>query len=97
MDADPYWVRAWPSALALASTVLDSPELVRGKRVADLGAGLGVAGIAAALAGAPAGHGIAAALAGAPALNAVRLLCGTKCAQKAVIQDKWQHYELGWA
>ncbi|KAF5830761.1 hypothetical protein DUNSADRAFT_14081 [Dunaliella salina] len=52
LTADPYWVRAWPSALALASTVLDYPELVRGKRVADLGAGLGVAGIAAALAGA---------------------------------------------
>jgi len=51
MDADPYWVRAWPSALALATAVLDSPDIVRGKRVADLGAGLGVAGIAAALAG----------------------------------------------
>jgi hypothetical protein len=52
LDSDPYWTRAWPSAIALATTILSRPDLVRGKRVADLGAGLGVAGIAAALAGA---------------------------------------------
>ncbi|KAG2488612.1 hypothetical protein HYH03_012929 [Edaphochlamys debaryana] len=52
MDADPYWARAWPSAIALAATLLRRPELVRGKVVADLGAGLGLAGLAAALAGA---------------------------------------------
>ncbi|GFH15915.1 uncharacterized protein HaLaN_12240, partial [Haematococcus lacustris] len=51
-DGDPYWTRAWPSAIALASALLARPHLVRGKRVADLGSGLGVAGIAAALAGA---------------------------------------------
>jgi predicted nicotinamide N-methyase len=50
-DADPYWTRVWPSAVALASEVLRRPELVAGKRVCDLGCGLGVAGIAAALAG----------------------------------------------
>lgn len=44
--------RAWPSALALAAQLLRRPELVAGRRVADLGAGLGVAGMAAALAGA---------------------------------------------
>lgn len=52
MDADPYWCRTWPSAVALASELLARPELVRGKRVADLGCGLGLAGIAAACAGA---------------------------------------------
>jgi predicted RNA methylase len=39
MDSDPYWTRAWASAIALATTILSRPELVRGKRVADLGAG----------------------------------------------------------
>ena len=29
MDADPYWTRAWPSAIALAATLLRRPELVR--------------------------------------------------------------------
>ncbi|KAF8060503.1 Mettl20 [Scenedesmus sp. PABB004] len=52
VDGDPYWCRVWPSAIALASQLLARPALVAGKRVADLGAGLGVAGIAAALAGA---------------------------------------------
>lgn len=51
-DGDPYWTRVWPSAVALAHQLLKRPELVRGCSVADLGAGLGVAGLAAALAGA---------------------------------------------
>jgi predicted nicotinamide N-methyase len=51
-DGDPYWARVWPSAVALAECLLARPELVRGKRVADVGAGLGVGGLAAALAGA---------------------------------------------
>ncbi|CAG9464209.1 unnamed protein product [Pedinophyceae sp. YPF-701] len=51
-DRDPYWARPWPSAVALASVILQRPELVAGKRVLDLGCGLGVAGLAAARAGA---------------------------------------------
>ncbi|GIL85982.1 hypothetical protein Vretimale_9023 [Volvox reticuliferus] len=52
LDSDPYWTRAWPSAIALAATLMQRPELVAGKVVADLGAGLGLAGMAAAMAGA---------------------------------------------
>ncbi|MBJ3777789.1 methyltransferase [Acuticoccus sp. 2012] len=48
----PFWAFAWAGGQALARYVLDAPELVRGKRVLDLGAGGGIAGIAAALCGA---------------------------------------------
>jgi len=51
-DRDPYWTCPWPSSIALAQELLQRPELVRGLRVADLGCGLGLAGVAAALAGA---------------------------------------------
>jgi hypothetical protein len=50
--ADPYWARPWPSAVALAQELLRRPDLVAGRRVCEVGAGLGVATIAAALAGA---------------------------------------------
>src|SRR5689334_21775933 len=46
----PYWADVWPSGLALAGAVA---ELVRpGERAVELGCGLGIASIAAALAGA---------------------------------------------
>jgi len=48
----PYWATAWVGGQALARYVLDHPETVRGLRVLDLAAGCGLAGIAAALAGA---------------------------------------------
>jgi predicted nicotinamide N-methyase len=48
----PYWAFCWGAGQALARYVLDHPELVRGKHVIDFGAGSGVAGIGAALAGA---------------------------------------------
>jgi predicted nicotinamide N-methyase len=48
----PYWAFCWASGQALARHVLDHPELVRGKRVVDFGAGSGVVAIAAAHAGA---------------------------------------------
>jgi len=47
-----FWAFAWAGGQALARYVLDNPELVAGKRVLDFGAGSGLAGIAAALAGA---------------------------------------------
>ncbi|KAK9815198.1 hypothetical protein WJX73_010736 [Symbiochloris irregularis] len=49
---DPYWCRAWPSAVALAELIFKHPTLVKGKEVLELGCGLGIAGLAAALAGA---------------------------------------------
>jgi predicted nicotinamide N-methyase len=48
----PYWAFAWPGGQALARYVLDHRAAVRGKRVIDVGAGSGLAAIAAAMAGA---------------------------------------------
>jgi predicted nicotinamide N-methyase len=50
----PYWAFAWPGSQVLARRVLDAPEAVRGRRVVDFAAGCGLAGIAAARAGAAA-------------------------------------------
>lgn len=52
MAAPPYWAFCWGSGAVLARWLFDHPELVRGKRVLDFGAGSGVAAVAAALAGA---------------------------------------------
>jgi predicted nicotinamide N-methyase len=38
----PYWALLWPSGLALAEALLASPETARGRRVLELGCGLGV-------------------------------------------------------
>ncbi|MEI4274136.1 50S ribosomal protein L11 methyltransferase [Klenkia sp. LSe6-5] len=51
-EASPFWAAAWVGGQALARHVLDHPELVAGRTVLDLGAGSGLVGIAAALAGA---------------------------------------------
>jgi predicted nicotinamide N-methyase len=48
----PYWAWAWAGGQALARHVLDHPELVRGRRVVDIGCGGAIEAIAAALAGA---------------------------------------------
>ncbi|HEY6877374.1 MAG TPA: 50S ribosomal protein L11 methyltransferase [Polyangiales bacterium] len=52
IDTAPYWAFCWGSGQALARYVLDHPELVRDRVVADFGAGCGVAAIAASRAGA---------------------------------------------
>lgn len=48
----PFWAFAWGGGQALARLVLDQPELVKDKRVLDFACGCGIAGIAAAKAGA---------------------------------------------
>jgi len=49
---EPFWGFAWAGGQALARHLLDHPELVAGTRVLDFGAGCGIAGLAAARAGA---------------------------------------------
>jgi predicted nicotinamide N-methyase len=48
----PYWAFAWAGGQALARYIIDHPEELAGKRVLDIGAGSGIAAIAAAKAGA---------------------------------------------
>jgi predicted nicotinamide N-methyase len=48
----PYWAFAWPGGQALARYLLDHPREAAGRRVLDFAAGSGIAGIAAAKAGA---------------------------------------------
>lgn len=43
----------WASAVAVSEIILADPDLVRGKRLASVGCGLALDGIAAALAGVP--------------------------------------------
>ncbi len=51
-DLSPFWAFPWAGGQALARYVLDHPELVRGRRVLDFGAGSGLCAIAAMRAGA---------------------------------------------
>ncbi|HEV8192549.1 MAG TPA: methyltransferase domain-containing protein [Ktedonobacterales bacterium] len=48
----PYWALLWPSGMALAEALLARPEVVRRRRVLELGCGLGVTAIAALACGA---------------------------------------------
>ena len=48
----PFWAFAWPGGQGLARHLLDNPTRVRGKRVIDIGAGSGIASIAAVMSGA---------------------------------------------
>ncbi|CAN7152429.1 class I SAM-dependent methyltransferase [Mesorhizobium sp. LjRoot246] len=48
----PYWAYVWAGGAVLARHILDHPRTVAGRRVLDLGAGSGLVGIAAAMAGA---------------------------------------------
>lgn len=38
----PYWAEIWPSGIALADEIVAHPEMVRGRRVLEIGSGLGV-------------------------------------------------------
>lgn len=48
----PYWAEIWPSGIALATVLLQSPDLVRGLPVIELGCGIGITAAAAMMAGA---------------------------------------------
>ena len=50
-DPDPSWADVWDSAACLAQHVRATPADVQDKRVVELGSGLGVCGVAAALSG----------------------------------------------
>ncbi len=54
--APAYWAFCWGSGHAMAQWLLEHPEIVAGRRILDFGSGSGVAGIAAALAGAAEVH-----------------------------------------
>ncbi len=53
-DADqiPFWAELWPASLGLARYIFNNRYLLQGRSVLELGAGIGLAGIAARLAGA---------------------------------------------
>lgn len=44
----PYWAELWASSVYLSVRILENPELVAGKRVLEVGAGVGLPGVAAA-------------------------------------------------
>jgi predicted nicotinamide N-methyase len=52
MDNAPYWCFCWASGQVLGRCILERPEWVKGKTLVDFGAGSGVVGIAAKMAGA---------------------------------------------
>ncbi|WP_158889829.1 MULTISPECIES: methyltransferase [unclassified Pseudomonas] len=52
LEAPPYWAFCWASGLALARWIVAHPEYVAGRQVLDFGSGSGIAGLAAARAGA---------------------------------------------
>jgi predicted nicotinamide N-methyase len=47
----PYWADLWPSAIGLSNFIDENPGLVQNKRVIELGCGIGMPGIVAALNG----------------------------------------------
>lgn len=51
-DYMPYWPYLWPSAITMAEVVASKPELLRGRSTLEIGAGVGLVGLAALSAGA---------------------------------------------
>ena len=80
----PYWAFAWAGGQALARYILDNPDLVRGKKVLDIGSGSGLVGIAAARCGAA--HVLAADI-DAHAIAAIRLNAAANACDVAVTQE----------
>jgi predicted nicotinamide N-methyase len=50
-EGDPSWASVWPAAAALAAHIDRNPSLVEGKRLVELGAGLGIPSLVAAARG----------------------------------------------
>jgi predicted nicotinamide N-methyase len=69
----PFWATAWAGGRALARYLLDSPDVVAGRSVLDLGSGSGLCAIAAALAGGAAGGAVTAADVDALSMAAIAL------------------------
>jgi predicted nicotinamide N-methyase len=80
----PYWAFAWAGGQALARYILDKPDIVRGKRVLDIGSGSGLVGIAAAKS--DAAHVLAADI-DAHAIAAIKLNAAANAIDIAVTQD----------
>jgi predicted nicotinamide N-methyase len=38
----PFWAQVWPSAIALSSFLQEEPQLIEGRRILELGAGIGL-------------------------------------------------------
>jgi predicted nicotinamide N-methyase len=89
----PYWAFAWAGGQALARYVLDNPQLVRGKRVLDIGAGSGLVGLAAARAGAAS---VVAADIDAFACAAIRLNAAANASDLTVTQEDLIGAPAGW-
>jgi predicted nicotinamide N-methyase len=80
----PYWAFAWAGGQALARYILDNPQIARGKRVLDIGAGSGLVALAAARAGA---SSVLAADIDGYACTATRLNAAANTCAVAVTQD----------
>lgn len=52
MENPPFWSFCWASGQVLATYLLDNPDIVRNRTLVDFGAGSGIVGIAAKMAGA---------------------------------------------
>lgn len=84
VKAAPYWAFPWAGGLALAKHIATHPEIVRGRRVLDLGAGGGIVAVAAAKAGASA---VLAAEIDAFALAALALNAAANAVELTILGD----------
>ncbi len=82
----PYWAFAWPGGQAKARYLLDNPDLVKSRRVVDIGSGSGIGAIAALRAGA---RGVVANDIDPLALAAIALNAEVNGVEVALSGDDW--------